>query len=417
MGAEQDTEFQALSDKAETLQVQMLRTPGGFVLAPARDGKVLEPPEFDKLSRDERKRIEATIEGLQKDLQSIVEQLPWRQKLFRDRVKTLRRDVLQHAIGHLLSQIKKEYTDVLPVSTYLQAMEKDILERVNEFHQVEESPEIPLEAKPTLALVLSEYKVNLLIDNSEIQRGTILIETAGAKIAQVNGLSVLQMADARFGQPSRITATVRLGRGDVIDIEREVELSGPSHSKGVMILAAFLGNRFAQEQPLSLAASLVFEQSYGLIDGDSASIAETCALLSALSGVPIRQGIAVTGSMDQHGQSQPIGGVNEKIEGFFQVCADRGLTGDQGVLIPESNRHHLMLRYEVVQAVESGKFFVQTFSDIDQAIEILTGVSAGKADEQGVYPPNSINALVAARLKRLTDLRMKFGADHDHRDS
>ena len=150
-------------------------------------------------------------------------------------------------------------------------MEKDILERVNEFQQVEESPEIPQEAKPTLALVLSEYKDNLLIDNSEIRRGTILIETAGARIAQVNGLSVLQMADARFGQPSRITATVRLGRGDVINIERENELSGPSHSKGVMILAAFLGNRFAQEHPLSLAASLVFEQSYGLIDGDSAS--------------------------------------------------------------------------------------------------------------------------------------------------
>jgi predicted ATP-dependent protease len=252
--------------------------------------------------------------------------------------------------------------------------------------------------------------------HNEIRRGTILIETAGARIAQVNGLSVLQMADARFGQPSRITATVRLGRGDVVNIEREVELSGPSHSKGVMILTAFLGHRFAQEQPLSLTASLVFEQSYGIVDGDSASIAETCALLSALSGVPIRQGIAVTGSMDQHGQSQPIGGVNEKIEGFFQVCADRGLTGDQGVLIPESNRDYLMLRQDVVQAVESGRFFVQTYSNIDQAMEILTGVSAGEADEQGAYPPNSINALVASRLKRLTDLRMKFGTDRDHRN-
>ncbi len=252
--------------------------------------------------------------------------------------------------------------------------------------------------------------------HDEIRRGTILIETAGARIAQVNGLSVLQVADAKFGQPSRITATVRLGWGDVINIEREVELSGPSHSKGVMILTAFLGHRFAQEQPLSLTASLVFEQSYGIVDGDSASIAETCALLSALSEVPIRQGIAVTGSMDQHGQSQSIGGVNEKIEGFFQVCADRGLTGDQGVLIPESNRAHLMLRQDVVQAVESGKFFVQTYSDIDQAMEILAGVSAGKADGQGAYPPNSINALVASRLKRLTDLRMKFGADRDHRN-
>lgn len=649
--AQQDKEFQALSDKAETLHVQMLRTPGGFVLAPAPEGKVLEPPEFDKLPRDEQKRIESTIEGLQKELQAVVEQLPWRQKQFRDQVKTLRREVLKHAIGHLLSQIMEKYKDVPPVLLYLQAIEKDILERVNEFQQIDESPDVPQEAKPTLALVLSDYQVNLLIDNSrtqgapivyedhpsyhnligrvehesemgalttdfslvkagalhranggylildarqlltqpfaweglkrslsarsirmeslgdmmslistislepepipldvkvillgdrllyyllyeedadfaelfkvcadfdddldrtsescqsyarflaavvrhekllpltrdavarvlehavrmsddaqrfsmhvrsltdvlreadhsaqhgnrsvieandvaqaidgqrhrsdrlrervhdEIRRGTILIETSGVRIAQVNGLSVLQMADLRFGQPSRITATVRLGEGEVINIEREVELSGPSHSKGVMILAAFLGNRFAQEQPLSLAASLVFEQSYGVVDGDSASIAETCALLSALSGVPIRQGIAVTGSMDQLGQSQPIGGVNEKIEGFFDVCAQRGLTRDQGVLIPESNRHHLMLRHDVVKAVTSGKFFVQTFFDVDQAIEILTGVPAGKPDETGTYPPDSINARVASRLKRLADLRMQFEAGRNY---
>lgn len=653
--AEQEQAFQGLADKAESQHVQLLRTPGGFVLAPAPEGRVLEPAEFDKLSRDEKKQIEVTVEGLQRELQAIVEQLPWRQKLLRDRMKALRREVLQHAIGHLLSQTKEKYREVTPVLSYLQAMEKDIIERVNEFQQADESPLRPQEEPQTLAMVLSEYQVNLLIDNSatqgapivyedhpsyhnligrvehesymgalttdfslvkagalhranggylildvrqlllqpfaweglkralsarsirmeslgdmmsltstislepepipldvkvillgdrllyyllyeadpdfselfkvcadfsddldrtpencrlygqfvasvarqeqllpltraavarvleqavrmaddaerfsmhvrsltdvlreadfraraalratveaedvalaieqqrqrsdrlrarvhqEIRRGTILIDTTGARIAQVNGLSVLQLGDVRFGQPSRITATVRLGRGDLINIEREARLSGPSHSKGVMILTAFLANRFAQEQPLSLAASLVFEQSYGIVDGDSASVAETCALLSALSGVPIIQGIAVTGSMNQHGTAQPIGGVNEKIEGFFQVCADRGLTGAQGVLIPEGNRRHLMLREDVVQAAAAGQFFIRTFANIDQAIEVMTGCPAGEADAQGNWPPGSINGLAAARLQRLTELRLRFGAvENQHRNT
>ncbi len=653
--AEQEQAFQGLADKAESQHVQLLRTPGGFVLAPAPEGRVLEPAEFDKLSRDEKKQIEVTVEGLQRELQAIVEQLPWRQKLLRDRMKALRREVLQHAIGHLLSQTKEKYREVTPVLSYLQAMEKDIIERVNEFQQADESPLRPQEEPQTLAMVLSEYQVNLLIDNSatqgapivyedhpsyhnligrvehesymgalttdfslvkagalhranggylildvrqlllqpfaweglkralsarsirmeslgdmmsltstislepepipldvkvillgdrllyyllyeadpdfselfkvcadfsddldrtpencrlygqfvasvarqeqllpltraavarvleqavrmaddaerfsmhvrsltdvlreadfraraalratveaedvalaieqqrqrsdrlrarvhqEIRRGTILIDTTGARIAQVNGLSVLQLGDVRFGQPSRITATVRLGRGDLINIEREARLSGPSHSKGVMILTAFLANRFAQEQPLSLAASLVFEQSYGIVDGDSASVAETCALLSALSGVPIIQGIAVTGSMNQHGTAQPIGGVNEKIEGFFQVCADRGLTGAQGVLIPEGNRRHLMLREDVVQAAAAGQFFIRTFANFDQAIEVMTGCPAGAADAQGNWPPGSINGLAAARLQRLTELRLRFGAvENQHRNT
>ena len=643
--AQQETVLQTLADKAEAQHVQMLRTPGGFVLAPAPDGKVLEPEEFDKLSREEQKKLESTVQVLQKELQGIVEQLPWRQKLFRDRVKTLRQEVLQHAIGHSLTQIKDKYRKVIPVLNYLEAVEKDILKRVNEFQQAQVSPVPPQEEPPTLTLVLAGYQVNLLIDSSisqgapiiyedhpsyhnligrveqesemgalttdyslikagalhranggylildamrlllqplaweglkralyaksirmeslgdmmslistvslepepipldvkiillgdrqlyyvlfdtdpdfaelfkvcadfdddldrtpescrlygrfvatiarheelrpltrdavarvleqsvrmaedserfsmhirsmtdilreadfraqsagksivdaddvelaitkqrersdrirqrihtDIRRGTILIDTIGSRIAQVNGLSVIEMADVRFGQPARISATVQLGRGDVINIEREAELSGPIHSKGVLILAGFLGHRFAQEQPLSLSASLVFEQSYGMIDGDSASIAETCALLSALSNAPIRQGIAVTGSMNQHGQAQPIGGVNEKIEGFFQVCVDRGLTGDQGVLIPEANQRHLMLRDEVVKAVESGQFFVRTFQNIDQAVEILTDCPAGVPDAGGTYPAESINGRVAARLQQLAALRMRF---------
>lgn len=642
---QQETAFQTLADKAETQRVQMLRTPGGFVLAPSPDGKVLEPEEFDKLSREEQKKLESTVQNLQKELQGIVEQMPWRQKLFRDRVKTLRQEVLQHAIGHSLSQIKDKYRQVIPVLNYLEAIEEDILKRVNEFQQAQVSPEQSQQEPPSLTLVLAGYEVNLLIDNSvsqgapivyedhpsyhnligrveqesemgalttdfsliksgalhranggylildalrllmqpfaweglkralyaksirmeslgemmslistvslepepipldvkvillgdrqlyyllfdtdpdfaelfkvcadfdddldrtpescrwygrfvvaiarheelqpltpdavarvmehsvrmaddaerfsmhvrsvtdilreadflaqsvgksivdaddvelaitkqrersdrirrrvhaDIRRGTILIDTKGSRIAQINGLSVVEIADVRFGQPTRISATVQLGRGDVINIEREAELSGPIHSKGVLILAGFLGHRFAQEQPLSLSASLVFEQSYGMIDGDSASIAETCALLSALSKAPIRQGIAVTGSMNQHGQAQAIGGVNEKIEGFFQVCADRGLTGDQGVLIPEANRRHLMLRHEVVQAVESGQFFVRTFQNIDEAVEILTDCPAGVPDAGGTYPSESINGRVAARLKELAELRMRF---------
>ncbi|MBL8815501.1 MAG: AAA family ATPase [Planctomyces sp.] len=646
---QQDAALQALADKAESQQVQMMRTPGGFMLAPAPGGKVLEAADFDKLSREQRKEIEAKIEELQKELQSILEQIPWQQKLLRDKVKVLRQEVLKHAIGNLLTKIKQKYSEVPPVSRYLVSMETDILKRVNEFQQGDGTAAATDDA-PSLAMVLSEYGVNLLIDNSgiqgapivyedhpsyhnligrvehetqmgalttdfslvkagalhranggylildtrqllqqpfaweglkrslyahsirmeslgdmmslistislepepiplnlkvvllgdrlfyyllyesdpdfaelfkvcadfdddlertaescnlyavflasvvrrekllpltragvakvlecsvrmsddterlsmharpltdllreadfiavrrgspaidmqdvvaaasqriyrsdrlrerlhhQIQRGLIRIEVEGSRVGQINGLSVLEFADVRFGQPSRITATVRPGRGDVVNIEREVELSGPGHSKGVMILAAFLGHRFAQENPLSLTASLVFEQSYGLIDGDSASIAETCALLSALSNVPIEQGIAVTGSMDQFGNAQPIGGVNEKIEGFFRVCSNRGLNGKQGVLIPETNRQHLMLHQDVVDAVSEGLFFVATFVSIDDAVERLTGRPSGRLSAVGTYPADSINGEVAMALQRMTELRKAFHLDID----
>lgn len=652
--AAQEAAFQTLADKAEAQEIQLLRTPGGFVLAPAPNGKVLETAEYDKLPREEQKRLEAVVQGLQSELQELVEQLPWRQKQFRDRATAVRREALQHAIGHLLSQIKQKYQQQPGVLKYLQAMEKDILERVNEFQQAEFSPPLPREAQASLPLVLTEYQVNLLIDNSttqgapiiyedhpsyhnligrvehesemgalttdftlikpgalhranggylildalrllqqpfaweglkrslyarsirmeslgdmmsllstvslepepipldvrvillgdrslyyllyendpdfaelfkvcadfdddlprtpescrfygrfigsaarheglrplnrpavarvmeysvrmaddserfsmhvrtitdvlreadyraemesestvdvrhvdqaleqkrrrcdrirarlheEIRRGTVMIATDGVTTAQVNGLSVIQMADVRFGQPSRITATARLGKGDVINIEREVELSGAIHSKGVLILSAFLGARYAQDQPLSLTASLVFEQSYGIVDGDSASIAETCALLSALSGIPIQQSYAVTGSMNQHGEAQPIGGVNEKIEGFFQVCLDRGLTGRQGVLIPESNVRHLMLRQDVVDAAESGRFSIFAYASVDQAMEILTEVPAGTPDAEGRYPKGTVNGRTAERLRRLTELRIQFGREHGHDSS
>lgn len=231
-----------------------------------------------------------------------------------------------------------------------------------------------------------------------IDREIILIGTEGSKVGQINGLSVLQLGNFAFGKPTRITARVRMGRGRVTDIEREVKLGGPLHSKGVMILWGFIAGRFAQDIPLALAASLVFEQSYGGVDGDSASSTELYALLSALSEIPIDQGLAVTGSVNQWGEVQAIGGVNEKIEGFFDVCKARGLTGSQGVLIPQANVQHMMLRSDIVEAVENGQFRVHSVAHIDQGIEILTGVKAGERDETGAYPEGTLYRMVEDKL-------------------
>jgi predicted ATP-dependent protease len=232
----------------------------------------------------------------------------------------------------------------------------------------------------------------------EIGRKTIHIETDGAQIGQVNGLSVISLGELAFGTPTRITAQVRLGRGEVVDIEREVALGGPLHSKGVLILSGFLGGRFGNSRPLSLNASLVFEQSYGGVDGDSASGAELFALLSALAEAPIKQSFAVTGSVDQRGQIQAIGGVNEKIEGFFDSCRITGFTGRQGVIIPASNVKHLMLRHDVVTAVAEGRFAIYPIDTVDQGLELLTGRPAGSPDDDGNYPAGTLNDRIAARL-------------------
>jgi predicted ATP-dependent protease len=232
----------------------------------------------------------------------------------------------------------------------------------------------------------------------EVAKKTTRVETEGAAIGQVNGLSVIAFGGSSFGVPSRITARVRLGRGEVVDIEREVALGGPLHSKGVLILAGFLGGRFGLNRPLSLNASLVFEQSYSGVDGDSASAAELFALLSALAEAPITQALAVTGSVDQRGQIQTIGGVNEKIEGFFDACRGVGLTGKQGVVIPAANVRHLMLRQDVVSAAAEGRFAIYPIDTVDQGIALLTGIPAGQTDAAGVYPPDTMNRRVADRL-------------------
>jgi lon-related putative ATP-dependent protease len=243
-----------------------------------------------------------------------------------------------------------------------------------------------------------------------IERGLVLVDTEGAKAGQINALSVHQFGDFSFGRPSRITARVRMGQGRVTDIEREVKLGGPLHSKGVMILWGYLAGRFAQDVPLALAATLVFEQSYSGVDGDSASSAELYALLSALAEVPIDQGLAVTGSVNQWGEVQTIGAVNEKIEGFFDVCRQRGLTGRQGVIIPEANIQNLMLRVDVVKAVADGQFSIYPVSTVDQGIEILTGVRAGERGATGEFEPSTINRRVEDKLKSFAERARRFSA-------
>ncbi|OHD98772.1 MAG: hypothetical protein A3K14_03975 [Sulfurimonas sp. RIFCSPLOWO2_12_FULL_36_74] len=251
----------------------------------------------------------------------------------------------------------------------------------------------------------------------QIGEGTIMINLTGSVVGQINALSYIYMGGYNFGIASKITARTRIGKGEIIDIERKVELSGPIHSKGVMILTSYLGSTYAQNLPLSLSASLVFEQSYTMVEGDSASSTELYALLSSLSNMPIKQNIAVTGSVNQFGEIQPIGGVNEKIEGFFDICMRKDSNAFYGVIIPEANIKHLMLKAEVLEAVEKGSFEIYGVKTINEGISILTGVEAGEADENGKFPPSSINAMVVARLeefsKKTKELYRKKSDDSD----
>lgn len=262
------------------------------------------------------------------------------------------------------------------------------------------------------ALEAQEHRLSQVRErlHESILRGTLMIETQGVQLGQVNGLSVIQLGDYSFGAPTRISATARLGSGELVDIQREANQGGDIHSKGVLILASYLANRYARHQPLSLNASLVFEQTYGQVEGDSASVAELCALISAIGDVPIHQGIAVTGSINQHGQIQAIGGVNQKIEGFFDICRARGLDGSQGVVIPEANQKDLMLRPDLVDAAAAGRFHVYAVSHADEVLEVLTGLPSGHPDARGLYPEGTVNARVQRRLMEWTTLRQHFSA-------
>ena len=255
-------------------------------------------------------------------------------------------------------------------------------------------------------------RVSLMEDKIQemIEEGTIMIDTQGEVVGQINGLSVLDMGDYAFGKPTRITAQTSVGRAGVINIEREADLSGKTHNKGVLILSGYLRGKYAQDKPLVMSASLCFEQSYSGVDGDSASSTEIYAILSSLSGLPIRQDIAVTGSVNQNGEIQPIGGVNEKIEGFYEVCKAKGLTGTHGVMIPQQNVEDLMLKSEVVDTVKKGKFHIYPVKTIDDGIEILTGVKAGKRKKGGTFEKDTVNFLVDRNLEELARKSKEFGA-------
>jgi ATP-dependent Lon protease len=254
------------------------------------------------------------------------------------------------------------------------------------------------------------YRVKLVEEKIQemIHNGTIMIDTEGTQIGQVNGLSVYDIGEHEFGKPSRITARTSLGRNGIINIERDAELSGPTHNKGVAILSGYFRSMFAQNKPLVMDASITFEQSYGGVDGDSASSTEIYAILSSLSEIPIRQDIAVTGSVNQKGEIQPIGGVNLKIEGFYDVCKARGLTGKQGVIIPIQNVDDLMLREEVFESVSKKKFSIYAIKSIDEGIEILSGLKAGKKKSDNTFESGTINALADEKLQRYASNWKKF---------
>lgn len=654
---QQEQAFNELNEEAEKHDIKLYRTPSGFAFAPQKDGEVLGPDEFQKLSKEEQERVEEVVSNLQERLQKIIQQIPQWRKSGREKAKEINHEITEAVLQPPFQGLQEKYRDTTAVVEYLEAVRKDIIEHVDDFMPSGEGPESqgPGQMSKPAPTELHRYKVNVLVDNSgtegapvvyddhptfqnlvgrtehmaqygtlmtdftlikpgslhqarggylivdahklliqpyawealkrslfaneirveslekmlslvstvsvepqpipldtkviilgerriyyllyqldpefpelfkvnadfeeridrnddsnalyarmigtlarkeglrafdkgavarvvdhgarlvedgeklsthmrsiadllheadywaganghdvvgrkdiqkaidtqthrasrvkerlyeEIQRDTLLIDTEGTAVGQVNGLSVLAMGNYAFGQPSRITATVHLGDGDVVDIEREADLGGSLHSKGVMILSSFLAARYAARMPLSVSAGLVFEQNYGMVDGDSASLAELCTLLSAIGQIPIRQSLAMTGSVNQHGKVQPIGGVNEKVEGFFDVCNARGLNGEQGVLIPVSNIKHLMLRDDIVDAARQGRFHIYPVATVDDAIAMLTGIDAGEPDADGNYPRDSVNGLVQQRLEEMSRRRREFSDGHkEHGES
>lgn len=638
--------FSSLRDKAGKENIVILRTPLGFALAPAQEGKVVPPDDFNAWPEGKKREVQQTIELLEKDLEHIVRQIPQWEKERRDQVRKLNRETAMYAVGQSIDEATARFTDIPRIAEYLEAVRGDLIENVAMFIVKAEGEErdnlevrlggpftryevnvlighaaddqrvpiveelhptlgnligsieyvsqhgvlvtnfklvkagavhranggyllldvrhvlaepfswsalkrtlrqgeiriedvgrflgltstvslepdpVPLDVKVILfgnrllyyllaafdpelnehfkvlvdfdddvdrspeteamharliaslvqqdglkpidragvVLVLEHAarladhagKLTLLIDqirdvlaeadywarqsgHSVVTRDDVeralqekihrssrlrdraqemilqdvaLIDTTGSRVGQANGLSVIELGGFRFGRPTRITCRVRPGTGKLVDIEREVELGGPIHSKGVLILSGFLAGRYALDAPMSLFASLVFEQSYGGIEGDSASSAELYALLSALSELPLRQDLGITGSVNQHGEIQAIGGVNEKIEGFFDICRARGLTGNQGVLIPKANIQHLMLRQDVTDACGSGQFAVYPVATIDEGIALLTSCAAGESEKDGRYPSGSVNRLVEDRLHSFVRIRQDFG--------
>ena len=324
------------------------------------------------------------------------------------------KEKLKHLDGSALAKIvehsSRQADDQQKLSTRF-AEVADIIREAN-FYALQEKSDNITGTHIKKAIEEKIYRSKLIQEKIQemITRGVILIDTEDAVVGQVNGLSVSGLGDFAFGMPSRVTASLGLGREGVVDIEREAKMGGPIHTKGVLILSGFLNDKYAKDKPLSLSARLVFEQSYGGVEGDSASSTELYAILSALSGLPIKQNLAVTGSVNQKGEVQAIGGVNEKIEGFFEVCKAKGLTGKQGVMIPESNVQNLMLKEDVVEAVKEGKFHLYSVRTIDEGIEVLTGVKAGERGKDGNYEEGTVNYKVNEHLKEMAGKLREFSA-------
>ena len=323
--------------------------------------------------------------------------------------------VKQYCEGHDISLSADAMVELLHFSFRqaahqhkLSARFADVLELISEaqFYAKKEDSDLLTEKHVLQALAGKQYRTGQISESflEDIQEGQILIDTSGYAIGKLNGLTVLEIGDTTFGTPARISATVYAGSNGIVDIEREVELGKAIHSKGVMLLDGYLGNKYAQDFSLCFSANIALEQSYGHIDGDSASLGEVCGLISAITQIPLNQSIAITGSINQHGQVQSIGGVNEKIEGFFKLCKARKLTGEQGVIIPKTNCINLVLNQEVSKAVEAGQFHIYAVEIVDDAISILTGKIAGELSSRGRYPRDSINAIANERLRHIANI-------------
>ncbi len=323
--------------------------------------------------------------------------------------KHLTKPFSNEAVARVIEMSSREASDSERLNTRFQDLNELIIE--SNYWAEKADREIVTDKDVQSAIDARIQRADRLREKQQeaILRNINLISTEGEVVGQINGLSVYSLGRFMFGRPTRITAQTSLGKGQVIDIEREVEMGGPIHSKGVMILSGFLKGRYAQDVPLSLSASLVFEQSYGGVDGDSASSAELFALISSIAQVPLKQNLAITGSVNQHGQIQAIGGVNQKIEGFYDICRKRGLSGDQGVLIPAANIKHLMLRQDVIKSVEVGEFHIYPISHIDEGIQILTGMPAGEKLDDGSFTDGTINAMVKQRLEQMANKLSNFG--------
>lgn len=325
-----------------------------------------------------------------------------------------KREKLRHfdfsGVARVIEQCARAVEDQDRLSTRFSDTADLLIE--SDYWAGKENAELVSERHVERAVIEKTFRLNLVEKRLQelITEGTILVDVDGAALGQVNGLAVYHMGDFSFGKPSRITAKTFMGRGGIVNIERESKLSGKSHDKGVLILSGYLGGKYAQERPLSLSASICFEQSYEGVDGDSASSTELYAILSSLSEVPIKQGLAVTGSVNQNGEVQAIGGINWKIEGFYDVCRLKGLTGTQGVLMPKSNLRNLMLRPDVVAAIREGKFHIYAVGTIDEGIEVLTGMPAGQREGTGHYPEGTINGRVEKKLIEYSERLKEIGA-------